>query len=333
MLKRCVAGLVLAAATSWSVPALADPAPGGGPSPLPVPKVESAVPLKSSTLPPTVEALPTPSEPAAIGNPSQDPLLDPNAVEPGKLEPDRLLSVKYFKGYLTDTGKILSAPLHFDAMDWLKVGVVGGVTSGLFLVDSKVKDFAQGHHSTVLDKFSTVGNDLGNPLYTLPPLGAFYVYGLMNDDAKARKTALLALESYVISGALTDGLKILVQRHRPNTGDSPGTLDGPKLSLGNLSFCSGHTSSAFSLATVIADQYQDHPWVPPVAYGLATLTGLSRIYSNAHWSSDAVFGAALGYFVSKGVLSLHKDHPTQNRLTVMPSLDKDMTGVTVQCTF
>ena len=130
---------------------------------------------------------------------------------------------------------------------------------------------------------------------------------------------------------MTDGLKMLAQRHRPNTGDSPTTWGGPKFSLKNLSFCSGHTSSAFSIATVFADQYKENPYVPPIAYGLATLTGLSRIYSNAHWSSDAFFGAALGYFVSKAVLSYHKDDKNglATRLTIMPLVSKEMNGVNV----
>jgi membrane-associated phospholipid phosphatase len=242
---------------------------------------------------------------------------------------------KYLKGYFVDTGKILASPLHWEARDWLKVGVVVGVTGSLFLIDDKVKNFAQSHKSAVASKFATVGNDLGNPLFTLPPVGAFYLYGYLADDAKARRTSLLAIESFAISGVLTNGLKMLAQRHRPNTGDSSTTWGGPKLSLSNLSFCSGHTSSAFSLATVFADQYKDNPYIPPIAYGLATLTGLSRIYSNAHWSSDAFFGAALGYFVSKAVLSYHKEDKKglANRLTLLPQVGKEMTGVSMQYTF
>ena len=280
------------------------------------------------------ESVTTPPSQAAPADPGAKVNKDPSLPDPASSDVDSV-NLNYVKGYVVDTGRILASPLHWETTDWLKFGGVLGVTGGLFLVDEKVKNFAQSHTSPVASRIATVGNDLGNPLYTLPPLGAFYLYGYLADDNKARRTSLLALESFAISGIMTDGLKVLVQRHRPNTGDSPGTLDGPHFSLNNLSFCSGHTSSAFSIATVFADQYKDNPFVPPIAYGLATLTGLSRIYSNAHWSSDAFFGGALGYFVSKAVLRYHQLDKTRpgNRLTIVPEVGKDMNGVTVKYDF
>jgi membrane-associated phospholipid phosphatase len=245
------------------------------------------------------------------------------------------INLKYLKGVLTDSGKIVASPLHWESHDWLKLGLVLGVTSTLFLVDRDVKNFAQSHQSPVASKVATFGNDLGNPLYTLPPVGAFYLYGYLADDHKARRASLLSLESLAISGVVASGIKVVAQRHRPNTGQSPTDWSGPNLSLKNLSFCSGHTASSFSIATIFAEEYKDNAFVPPIAYGLATLTGLSRIYSNAHWSSDAFFGAALGYFVSKGVLSLHKEDKTkrENHLSILPQLGKEMTGLSMQMNF
>jgi len=245
------------------------------------------------------------------------------------------INLKYTEDLVFDTGKILAAPLHWEAKDWIKAGLVLGVTSSLFLVDQRVKDFAQSHQSPVASKFALVGNSLGNGLYTAPALGAFYLYGYLGDDHKARRTSLLALESFAISGVMTSGLKMLAERQRPNSGKPPNTWGGPHLSLKSFSFSSGHSASAFSMATVIADQYKDNPYVPPIAYGLATLTGMSRLYSNAHWSSDVFFGAALGYFVSKGVEGFHKDDTIKkpNRLTIMPAVSKEMTGLTMRYQF
>ena len=277
-------------------------------------------------------SVPTPL-PAATG---QAQPVQPQTTVTGKASSDvDSINLNYLKGYLVDTGSILASPLHWETGDWLKLGIVLGGTASLFLVDQKVKNFALSHQSPVATRFASVGNDLGNPLYTLPPLGAFYLYGYLADDNKARRTSLLALESFAISGLMTDGLKVLAQRHRPNSGDVPTTWDGPKFSLNNLSFSSGHTASAFSIATVFADQYKDNPFVPPIAYGLATLTGLSRIYSNQHWSSDAFFGAAVGYFISKAVLSYHKQDKDKlsTRLTILPQVGKEMNGVNVQYAF
>jgi membrane-associated phospholipid phosphatase len=246
------------------------------------------------------------------------------------------INLKYLKGYVSDAGKLVTAPVNWDKKDWLKVGVVAGVTASLFLVDRNVKSFAQSHQSGVASKFAMVGNDLGNSKYTLPPLGAFYLYGYLADDHKARRTALLAVESFALSGIMTEGLKTLVHRHRPNAGDSSTSFDGPKFSLNNVSFSSGHTASAFSMATVFAEEYKDNPYVPPIAYGLATLTGLSRIYSNEHWSSDVFLGGVIGYFTSKALLSYHKEDKNRilgNRLMLLPQVGKDMTGLRVKYDF
>jgi membrane-associated phospholipid phosphatase len=244
-------------------------------------------------------------------------------------------NLKYFRSYVTDTGKIVASPLHWESKDWIKAGLVLGATSTLFLADKKIRDFALDNQSKVASRFASVGNDLGNGMYTLPAVGGFYLYGYLADDHKAKRASLLALESFTLSGALTSGIKVLAERHRPNTGHDPQNWDGPSLSVKNVSFSSGHAASAFSIATVFAEEYKDNRFVPPIAYGLATLTGLSRIYSNAHWSSDVFLGAAIGYFMSKAVLKLHKDDPKHaaHRLTVLPSISKEMTGLNMKYDF
>lgn len=245
------------------------------------------------------------------------------------------LSMEYLKGYFTDTGKIINSPLHWESKDWMKAGLVLGGTGALFLVDRRIRDFSQSNQSSVASRFAKVGNAIGEPLYIFPSVGAFYLYGQLADDSKARRVSLLALESLTISGALTTGLKTLTGRHRPNVGDIPMTFDGPVGLAKNVSFSSGHSSNAFAVATVVADEYKNNPYVAPLAYGLATLTALSRVYSNEHWSSDVFFGAAVGYLVSKAVLSYHKDDKDKlgNRLTLLPQVGKEMTGLTVNYKF
>ncbi len=89
-------------------------------------------------------------------------------------------------------------------------------------------------------------------------------------------------------------------------GDPYNVFDwanGPKV---NESFPSANTSNAFTTATVFATMYKDKKWVPPLAYGLATLVGFSRIYNNGHWASDVMAGAAVGFLSAKGVIGLYK---------------------------
>ena len=62
---------------------------------------------------------------------------------------------------------------------------------------------------------------------------------------------------------------------------------------------------------------------------------MSRIYSNEHWSSDVFFGAAIGYFTSKALLSYHKEAKQKSalRLTVLPQIGASMTGLTALLEF
>ena len=59
----------------------------------------------------------------------------------------------------------------------------------------------------------------------------------------------------------------------------------------------------FAAATVFAKEYKNVPWVPPVAYGAASLVGLSRITENKHWTTDVVVGATLGFLCGRQVVN------------------------------
>jgi membrane-associated phospholipid phosphatase len=250
----------------------------------------------------------------------------------GPAVPVDKISLGYVKGIFTDTGKIVASPLHWDSFDWMKAGIVFGATGGLYLLDGSIRNFAQSHQNSVVDKFAFAGNGLGNPLISLPSIGAFYLYGSMADNKKARETSLLAIESLAISELFTGTIKVLAQRDRPNTGASPSTWNGPHLNLNNLSFCSGHTTSSFSIATVIAEEYKETWYVPPIAYSLAALTGLSRVYGSYHWSSDVFFGAAVGYFVGQTIVKYHMVD-TPGKFTLIPMVDGNYKGLALTYKF
>ena len=137
---------------------------------------------------------------------------------------------------------------------------------------------------------------------------SFYVAGLARKDTYAEHTALLVGESVADTEILATVMKDVSRRVRPsdispngNFADTWTEARGSVLGAYS-SFPSGHTIEAFSIATIFAERYRKHRWVPWVSYGLASLVGFSRIPLQAHFPSDVFVGAALGYFISRDVV-------------------------------
>jgi membrane-associated phospholipid phosphatase len=146
-----------------------------------------------------------------------------------------------------------------------------------------------------------------------------YLYGHYTGDVKLIKTGFLGIESFVVAGALTTGLKYAVHRGRPTEAESFGNFNGAGFSSQDVSFPSGHATSAFAVATVIATQYGDHIAVPIIAYSLASLTAAARLNDNAHWASDVFVGSAIGYFTAKTLIKIDNNKST-SKVEVAPAL-------------
>jgi membrane-associated phospholipid phosphatase len=214
------------------------------------------------------------------------------------------LNMDYVKKYYTDTKAIFLAPLSWDKTNWITAALVVGTTGGLYAADEKIKEWTQEHANNATDDISVLAKIFGDGRYTLPPLALYYTYGQVFHDQHARCTALLSLESYLVSNIFIQSLKFGIHRHRPHTGAPPDTWDEPSLSMNNLSFPSGHSNAAFSIATVIAYEYQDQLVVPVICYTIATLTALSRVNDNDHWASDIFFGSATGFFTGRAIYKM-----------------------------
>lgn len=142
---------------------------------------------------------------------------------------------------------------------------------------------------------------------------ATYLVGWINHDSYATRTAVEAGEAAGDAQLVDLAIKAATRRFRPRdippTGDFGHTWYKSDARWGlNSSFPSGHTLAAFSVATVFAERYRQHRWVPWVAYGAATLVGFSRVTLQAHFPSDVFAGAVLGYSISHFVvLRRHTD--------------------------
>jgi membrane-associated phospholipid phosphatase len=220
---------------------------------------------------------------------------------------------RYTSNFFRDEAEMWTLPFHLDVKGLLVCGTVLAATGMLIANDEGIyenfKTF-QGNNPWV-DKVSPAATFLGDWGVDCGIAGLFFLGGVIAKDRKARDTGLMAWEALLHTGFLVQVVKHLAGRQRPSVDQGRDHWFGPtaffkRYSEGYFSsydsFFSGHTVSVWSLATVIAENYRDRSWVPPVCYGLATLVGLSRLTEDAHWLSDVFLGAVVGYAVGKMVV-------------------------------
>jgi membrane-associated phospholipid phosphatase len=222
------------------------------------------------------------------------------------------ISGKYFVKMGIDLGKVLISPIHWERKDlWLFGGSVATIGLVMTLLDDGTQEWVEDHQKTSYTDFSLFITHLGEPLFLFGLSAVLYVGGEAFKDDNLRKTALMSLESFCINGIVVNGMRYLLSRSRPLSGEGPSSFHWFSFKNNQHSFPSGHASTAFAVAAVIAGQ-SDNFLVGAVSYGLASLVAISRVNNNEHWASDVVAASIIGYFIGKEVLALN--HPSdQNK--------------------
>jgi membrane-associated phospholipid phosphatase len=168
---------------------------------------------------------------------------------------------------------------------------------------------------------STSAELLGGP-GSLAIAGGLYVGGHIVASRDLATTGLRTGEAVVLAEVIVYSLKGLAGRARPRR-DVSNPLDfrfGRGLSGGAYqSFPSGHTAAAFAAATVLSSAVtEQNPEARMIAgtllYTTASLTAISRIYTNEHWLTDTAFGGAIGVFSAHKVLAYHRARGDDTRL-------------------
>lgn len=209
-------------------------------------------------------------------------------------ERDTLVVKKVIVHGLKDSKDWIISPIKWKGKDWAIFGGVSAVSGALIAWgDQGAYNFANANHSPFLDKLSPFVEPFGHA-YLIAAISGSFIHGLIAKNNYSIETSLIASEALLINTVFVQVTKNTVCRIRPNDfgTSNPHQWNGPFFK-GN-SFFSGHTSTAFSVASVYAYRYRDTGWVPVVSYGLAALLGMQRIYDNKHWASDVFFGAAAG---------------------------------------
>ena len=185
------------------------------------------------------------------------------------------------------TGKPLTGPLRTGFLIGRWVGALGFLWAGWagpgWCDDSPA------------DQVARWASDATGPLLAAGEISLFF------SGPEGERKAWQGFKALVVTGTVTELLKRTVREQRPNRED-------------RKSFPSGHTSLAFAMATLWAEE---EPKYQGWAYGAASVIGWSRVQLDEHYWWDVVAGAALGHFIAKGfatepsfsLLSHHQSSP------------------------
>jgi len=221
----------------------------------------------------------------------------------------------YMKSYIKDYGDILSCPFQPSVKKYVSAAVFAGTMYLLISrYDEQIQLFSQKQRTPNTNNLSKyVLEPMGSGIYPLIAVASFYAQGIIWNNQKSKKVAMNCVKSFIIASSFTQISKHAFTRQNPMIDPA----DANRWFMGNpdKSFFSGHTTTAFSVATVIAEEYKETVWVPVVAYTLASCAGLSRIHDNDHWASDVLTGALVGYITGKLIV-----HENNWGITIIPGI-------------
>ena len=122
----------------------------------------------------------------------------------------------------------------------------------------------------------------------------------------------VASEALLLTGGVTQALKLITGRHRPNDNSSKDA------------FPSGHVSLAAAGATLIAREIEARTgsrlgyWIfVPVIY-----VAIDRVEGERHWASDVAAGAAIGMFLANWVYNAHYPDAEHSRRSIFRAREK-----------
>jgi len=196
------------------------------------------------------------------------------------------------KNLLQDQAAFWTQPFHFDvqSLSFLVPAAFG--TAALIGTDTAIESHLPKSPNTI--QMATNGSTAG--MAGLVGVGGgLYLIGKTTHDDHKREAGYLIGEAAIDAYAASTAMQYITQRERPFTGNGKGQFfDG-----GN-SFPSNTSAVSWAAASVLAHEYPG-TLTKIFAYGIAAGVSAGRVIGKKHWTSDAVMGSALGWYMGRQI--------------------------------
>ena len=223
----------------------------------------------------------------------------------------------YFTIFIDDLSKIPSDIKSFFVPKNIaySAGILS-LSAVLFIADGEVRRFAK--RIDVPDYIQDFTSFLGDGRFITTFGLSLYAISLISGEKRAKTAFLSAIESTGITAFFNEVVKFSTGRGRPYYTGNPYSFKfmGGFESDDRKSFFSSHTSGSFSYWSCL-ERFWDSPFSKTL-YVIPTMVALSRIKTNAHWFSDTVAGAGIGYILGRHIAQRRIDEEKKLRGTPHP---------------
>ena len=220
---------------------------------------------------------------------------------------------------LHDQAGIWTSPFRLHASDaaWL-VPFAGATAAAVYYDSDALRQLGTDQNR---ENISHKLSDFGSPEATIGEGIGLYAIGSFTKNPKLAETGRLGAEAVIDASIVTEAVKLVANRDRPNQGEQNGEFwpSGTKGYTVNGSFPSGHATAVWALARVVGDEYTG--FVPRLlAYGFATAISIARVTGRDHYPSDVLVGSGIGFLTGGYVYRHHAAH-RENSFVIQPMID------------
>lgn len=157
--------------------------------------------------------------------------------------------------------------------------------------------------------FSKFSDYMGQLVPNILYAGGMWLDSYFNGHEVSKQRSILMTKATAYSAAMTTVLKYTVREQRPDHS-------------AKNSFPSGHSTTAFAFASVVATQ---HEWYWGAgAYSIAAVVAYGRLNDNKHYTHDVIAGATIGMAYGYG---LHYLATQDNGVALFALPTPDMKGM------